>query len=766
MKPPDPFLPQGIARFNAGDYPGAAAAFGKSVAAGSRDPLAHSFLAHSYSWLGRHKEAVAVLKRALREEPQEEALLRALSEVLERAGRGDEAADCLRRLAGGKKAGPVSARELGELCLREGKSELAVRHLKELVGAEKDSSPSHLLLARALDASGQTGPAEASFREAVRLDPRSGEARSRLGDFLFRRERFQEAEAALRDAIRLQPEDAEPRILLGRVLESLGETAMAEAAFQDAVGRAQDPSPALLRLGGLYLKERRLDEAEAKLRAALKRNARSPEASVLLGRVMEARGRDAEALKLFKRAAEAEPPGAEAFATLGEFCRQRGRREEAESHLREALRLGGGQPRLYLLLADLQRESGRLDEAARTCEEAAGLWPADPSLSFRLGQLCEQMGDAERLRGAYRKFLALPEDRRGPRVYSFMARMALGEYKRAFAEAEKLTEDWDCFSADRIFYPWDEDSRFPRAEGFYLERLPELRALEKRLPDSPWPRFYQGILQCRLHRKRRGLSLLDEVLKSDEKRYGWMRFAAGVERLEAGHYREAIEDLEASLRSRSAAWWARCRLAEARLCLGQTDAALAEFARAEAIGPEGAAQCLAWRGEALLWLGRYAEAAELCGRALPGGSRFASCWRGAALLLSGKLDAARADLDQSVAQDSGDAESLVWRGEFHRRAGDPPAALADLDRAVALRAGTWAHVNRALVRRELGDEDGMWEDFDAIPEAVLTCVEGNPKSPARRGRDADAVVRLLELALKQARGVRRCEPYLYPLWMR
>lgn len=202
---------------------------------------------------------------------------------------------------------------------------------------------------------------------------------------------------------------------------------------------------------------------------------------------------------------------------------------------------------------------------------------------------------------------------------------------------------------------------------------------------------------------------------------------------------------------------------------GDVAAALGEFDEAErTCGPGALGEVLTWHGEVLLWLGEYDRAlGKLDAAVAEGAKTFVFGWRGAVHLKRGDHARALADLDVAVARDPKDFEARGWRAEAHRLAGRHGEASADLEHLVARGPKNfWTHINRALLRDAAGDEKGMAEDFAQAPPELLALARarlGAPRDPARPSRAEMA--RALTSWLEWAKGVRRWEKYVQPIWM-
>ncbi len=214
-------------------------------------------------------------------------------------------------------------------------------------------------------------------------------------------------------------------------------------------------------------------------------------------------------------------------------------------------------------------------------------------------------------------------------------------------------------------------------------------------------------------------------------------------------------------------WKARAVLAEIALCRGKAaEATSLTDELIAALPPRSRPWGHACRGKILLWAGAYADALESLELAVASGVPQSLRHRGAALLLSGRLDEAGSDLEEALRQGV-DAEGLTWRGELRRRRGDFKGAVEDLNAAVRMDGANsfWALANRALAKGAAGDAAGQWADFSTIRRDVLDHFETAAGLKAKSAGDPAAVRAVLEAGLALARGVRVSNEYLFPVWM-
>lgn len=675
-------------------------------------------------------------------------------------GRYEEAAVSLEKEVHGDSRNAEKLRLLAEAYVALARDKEALEVLGKLARLDGESATIPALLKTILLRTADIENSDA-WRFAERLTPKPDKKNLLLGSLSFELGRLERAAEFLEEAIHHNASLVTAYQMLGVTRRDQGRAAEAERAFRNGVRIAPKSHDARYDLAEFLFGLRRFDEAEAALREALGLQADSLEARILLGRLLEAKGLPQEAEEAYRAAIRHAPQSVAACLRLGEFCDSRGQYEESEKFLREAIRRDPVSPHGYLRMAEMLAGRGKLEAAARCLEDAARRQPKNPLVLFKLGWLYEQAGDKKAMKAAFNAFLDLNDG--AEKHHRFLAVMALEKFERAFVEAEKILDQWDAsWEYARMFRPWANHWMSPRTDEYYESFARKLVNLE-----GPWAVLYRGLCYSHLKRREDALAVLDRLKKAPAKRYGWMRFAAGVERLSVGRYREAVADFRAVLRSKPEAWWASCRLAEALLCLGRTSGALKEFKKAEALVGHKSVRhnLLAWRGEALLWVGRYKEALTDLNNAMSEGSWLAGCWRGAARMLMGFHEEARMDLDRVIVSGSRDAEAFVWRGELYRRRGQFQKSLADLDSAVELRGGFWAHLNRALTLAALGKKKEMLADVKRIPMAVLKY--GFKRIGTRKKEmDGTSIVPALEKILESGRGVRRYEEYLSPIWMK
>jgi tetratricopeptide (TPR) repeat protein len=591
---------------------------------------------------------------------------------------------------------------------------------------------------------------------------------------LVRAGRLREAAAALR---RLAGGSAcrwEACLWKGRIEERLGRSAEAERAFRRALGAPASRGAPEMELARFLEMRERLEEAEAQLLAARRLGGPALEILLGLGRLHEKLGRCARAETEFRKAAAARPGSAPALVGLARVLIKTGRLAEAEARLRRALRLGGPSGETQLLLGQILAARGRGRSAESQLRRAAAALPGSIVAQLELARFLDQSGRRGAALAAFRRAAAAAEAADSPEVHAkwpevFSALLCAGAYGDAFRLGEALLgRSAQMAYANSFLWPWwyGVYSRQSEAKARFCRR--ELGRLRGFGEHPHWRAYCRGVLAINLGRDRQVQEEYARLRRLPMRRYACLHHPFVAHLLMAGRFAESEAACRAVLREVPEYWWFQCRLGESLLARGARAEGIREFERAGRTPDLVARQSvLTWHGEALLWLGRYRAALEKFRQSRALGTQvWVDCWQGAARLKLGDVRAALADLDRAIARDPQDLEAYVWRGEACRLSGRHAEALRDLDRAVALDRGyAWAYCNRALVRGELGDEAGMAADFAAIPSRMTRFLRRRLGLPEGGALNLARMREVLLSGLELAKGIRRPEPYLNPVWM-
>lgn len=387
---------------------------------------------------------------------------------------------------------------------------------------------------------------------------------------------------------------------------------------------------------------------------------------------------------------------------------------------------------------------------------------ACPAHFYNLGIFYKRAGDYAGMSRAFRGFLGS----RGTKdpIQEYTACCTLDEYSAAFQAAERVLDTPDYGSVlSRLWNPWgDRSSAAP--DAFFSGRLYRLQ--KARLPAGleHYRAFLRGTLLFYAGKGSLALEEFSRLPALPAARYGWMRFPAGWAALYNCDYARALREFAAAARCPVSRTPAQGRIAEVHICTGRRAAGFREFEKTIKAAPLWAAAGLhSWEGQMRLFTGDYRGALRCLTSGAAMGDDAAFCWRGASYSKLGRVDEALADLDKAVKLFPTDKEARVWRGEVLRLAGRPAEALADLDAVLRAAPHDWAHINRALARRDLGDLRGMRMDYSGIGADIRKFLES--RTGGKTGGNA-RLGAMLETACRLAMGNRRDDRYFNPLWMR
>lgn len=459
------------------------------------------------------------------------------------------------------------------------------------------------------------------------------------------------------------------------------------------------------------------------------KNPKDAAARSALADLLAVQGRPAEAIESYEKALALAPKAPAVLMSLSRLYLRHAEPAKAEAALRRAVAAKAG-PEASLLLGELLKEKGAAAEAAPHLKAAAAGRGGGSDAHAR-------MADG---------------------LTRFRANVKLGAFAEAFDEADALlaaSGTQDCI--DSFFVSPDQRE--------LMATLDALKAFSAARPKSPWPHYFRAALLSNMGRGEEAIAETGK-LRAMPKRYGWMRHKHGELLLtNRRDYPAAEKEYAAALKCVPGFWKARAALAEIALCRGKAAAAARLTAELIAELPERSKPWgRASRGRILLWSGDYAAALESLEPAVSAGVPYSLRWRGAARMLTGRLDEAALDLEEALRQGL-DAEGLVWRGELKRRRGDLKGAIEDLNAAIRMDGANsfWALANRALAKGAAGDEAAARADFSTIRRDVLDRFE--KAAGVKAGPDAASVRAVLEAGLALGRGVRVSNEYLFPVWM-
>ena len=273
---------------------------------------------------GRLREAEALYREALAEDPQNIDALHFLGVITLQRGDPAQAAVLISQALSRNAANPPALNNLGLALAAQGKRREAVSawldalalqpdfhdaqrnlkgHLSAGGGLQRDAaSDAHFNQGNAYKDDGRLEEAIASYRKAVAMAPGFPAAHVNLGSALVQHGRHGEAVACFRKALVLEPELAEAWFNLGVSFYRLGDLASATPALESYLQARPDDPAALMILGEIHFLANRLDQAAGCVERVLAGDPHAAGAHSLLANILRNQARHRDALRHYELA--------------------------------------------------------------------------------------------------------------------------------------------------------------------------------------------------------------------------------------------------------------------------------------------------------------------------------------------------------------------------------------------------------------------------------------------------------------------------------
>ena len=367
---PSPTLKQADADYRAGvaalshnDLNAALADFEKVVHLAPAAEQGHSALGAVLFRLGRTKEGIRELEKALAIKSSDSSAQLNLALAYEQNG---EAAKAL----------------------------LWFAKLEATSRAENHALPAYVLAsyARALAAAQQFPAAIAKTKTAVASDPRNAELLDELGSLYAQHQDWANAKEAFTAALQANPELAMAHLHLGMTLAAEQQPALDELA--KAYQLAPENPVIAVEFGRALAAAGEDEQAIPVLRHALERDPSSVAAAYQLGLALQRMNQPQDAIPLLKKAAAADSENAEVLTNLGMALCQAQQAKDAVPILQRAVTLTPDNVTAHQNLAAAYIQLSQFDDAVNQLNAALKLSPDAPQLHYNMGLALKMKDDA------------------------------------------------------------------------------------------------------------------------------------------------------------------------------------------------------------------------------------------------------------------------------------------------------------------------------------------------------------------------------------
>ncbi len=314
---------------------------------------AHNIHGVSLNALGKPKEAIAALKRAVKLAPQAASIHANLGEVLRQAGEKKEAAKALETAVKIDSKNAQALNNLGIIRYDEGKFEEAVDYYRRAIAVRPSMAEALNNLGNALRMVGDVDGAMQAYQEALTHRERYPEAYNNLGTLLQQDKQLEEAEHALKKAIAQNPRYVEAHNNLAQLYFAQKKEVDALRILGDALKFAPTNPQTLLITGKIQNRRNNHVAAEQAARAALSSEPNNAETLILLGQVLHETDRYEEALQVLEQAVKLAPDNPEGLNFYGVALKSVGRLDEARDYILKSLKINDSMYGAYANLNDL-----------------------------------------------------------------------------------------------------------------------------------------------------------------------------------------------------------------------------------------------------------------------------------------------------------------------------------------------------------------------------------------------------------------------------
>jgi protein O-GlcNAc transferase len=286
------------------------------------------------------------------------------------AGRLKEAEALYRQILQDDPQQPDALHLLGIVALQTGRNDAAVPLIRQALTLKPRWAEAYNNVGLALQGQGRMEEAAVAYRQALELDPQLVDAHTNLGLLLLEQHQAGEAVTALQRAVALNPDSAQAHYNFGNAQAGLGRFAEAMMAYQQAVKLEPDHADAYNNLGLAFHAHKRYDEAQAALEQSLTIASDDPVVFKNLAAALAQQGKFTEAVVRCRQALTLKPDYADAYNNLGIALLGMNHATEGVAALRQAIALQGESAETYRILGNALVAKGDRIEAVAAYRQA------------------------------------------------------------------------------------------------------------------------------------------------------------------------------------------------------------------------------------------------------------------------------------------------------------------------------------------------------------------------------------------------------------
>ena len=354
-------------------------------------------LVQAFQQMGKLDELVTLLRKDIKEAPEDAAPYKMLGQVYSRQSNRAEAIQMYEKVVELTPDDSDAYKELGRLYDRQRLHDEAISAYQKAIELKPDEFFIYSQLARAYANTGQTEEI-LTLADALKKRCRDGNSYSQLGEVYMTAQMHDEAIEAYKKAVKLSPQSYHSS-RLANAYEKAGRNEEADAIYEKATdpdllyrglrmyrergdldkllevakkilkSPAQSYRRALQELIDGYSHAGRLDELITTFQEELKKKPRDANAYKILGEVYKRQGDQSKAMEMYEKAAILAPSDREVQRNLGELYSSQSMHEKAISAYKKAIQLQPGYTSLYPRLAEAYASVGKTEAALKLADD-------------------------------------------------------------------------------------------------------------------------------------------------------------------------------------------------------------------------------------------------------------------------------------------------------------------------------------------------------------------------------------------------------------